>query len=284
MIQRCCALMGCLIPTLLKAAPFVVGHLMGQLGNQMFIIAATTSLALDNGATPLFPDFFIPSDPVFKLPYNHEKVFYHLNASAPEQPIEFTYREPRFTYDPIPYQPNMMLFGWFQSEKYFKHHKQEILELFAPHPEIVDYLYSKYRSIIEHPKTVSIHYRTYLADDPHQKVYYTYGKEYFQQAVGLFPEDSLFVIFGNDMEWCKTHLADIAKNIVFIEGETHYHDLYLMSMCKDNIISNSSFSWWAAYLNPNPNKVVIVPPEWFAPAYQHDWSDLIPEGWIELKP
>jgi hypothetical protein len=267
----------------LQGQPFVMGHLMGQFGNQMFIIAATTSLALDNGAVPVFPNFHDESEPVFKLSYNYQKVFYHLNANLPENAIEYTYRESRFTYDPIPYTPNMRLFGWFQSEKYFKHHKNEILDLFAPHPEITEYLSNKYRDIIDHPKTVSIHFRNYLAEDPEQKVYYTYGMDYYEKAIMLFPEDSLFVVFSNDIEWCKKNMSAVPRNIVFIEGEKHYHDFYLMSLCKDHIIGNSSFSWWAAYLNRNPDKKVIVPPEWFAPSYNHDWSDLIPEEWIVLQ-
>ena len=120
--------------------------------------------------------------------------------------------------------------------------------------------------------------------DPDQKVYPSYGVEYFAQAASLFPEETLFVVFSNKMAWCKANLSGIAKNIRFIEGETHYHDFYLMSMCKDNIICNSSFSWWAAYLNRNPSKRVIVPSPWFAAEYKHDTRDLIPPTWIPLNP
>ena len=125
-----------LFPIHIYSQPFVTGHLMGQLGNQMFIIAAATNVALDNGAVPVFPGFHEPEqDPVFNLAYNYAHIFYHLNTSTPETKIEHIFRESPFNYnyEPIPYQPNMKIFGWFQSEKYFTNHKEEILTLFAPH-------------------------------------------------------------------------------------------------------------------------------------------------------
>ena len=137
---------------------------MGQFGNQLFIVAAATSLALDHGATAIFPDFISDYDPEFKLAYNYAKVFSHLNVSQPTEKTAFFYNEKRFTFDPIPYHENMEIRGWFQSEKYFLNHKEEILALFAPNEEIVAYLSSKYQDIIDHPNTVSIHYRTYEKD------------------------------------------------------------------------------------------------------------------------
>src|ERR1700738_582992 len=103
------------------AEPFVIGDLMGQLGNQMFQIATATSLALDHGAVALFPALEMGED--YNLPLNREKVFPHLLAEPPQEPVSFYYIEPRFYYDPIPYTPNMLIRGWFQSEKYFRHHK-----------------------------------------------------------------------------------------------------------------------------------------------------------------
>jgi hypothetical protein len=266
-----------------RVQPYVMGQLMGQFGNQMFVVAAAHSLALDNGARPIFPGFLEEADPVFQLRNNYEKVFYHLDASKPQVEPGFVYYEQAFNYSPIPYKPNMKIVGWFQSEKYFKQHKREILRLFQAPSRIVNYLQSKYEGIIDHPKSVSIHLRTYLKEDPEQKVYCNYGRAYVEKALAQFPDDSLFVVFSNDMKWARKALEGLPRKLLFIEGESYLHDFYLMSMCKHNIITNSSFSWWAAYLNRNPEKRVIAPPEWFAPTYVRDTSDLIPESWMILK-
>lgn len=260
--------------------PFVIGHLMGQFGNQMFQIGTAMSLALDHGAVACFPDLVTERD--FNIPLNYQKVFYNVNVEMPSEDVDFNYLEKQYTYSPIPYRPNMSIRGWFQSEKYFRHHRQEIMELFAPPPEIKEYLYEKYASVILNPRTVSIHFRSYDIEDPEQKVYLKCDKDYYLHAIESFPEDSLFVVFSNDMNWCKVNFADLDRDFIFIEDEAYYYDLYLMSMCKDNIIANSSFSWWGAYLNTNPSKRVIAPAKWFNPAYGADTRDLIPEEWILL--
>ncbi len=258
--------------------PFVTAKLMGQLGNQLFIIAATVSVALDHGATPIFPDLTQNKD--WKIPVNYEKLFHSLPVQLPRA-ASLTYREPRFSYEPIPYQPNMELSGYFQSEKYFFHHKQEILELFAPPADVMAYLSLRYAEIVAHPMTVSVHVRFYH-EDPTGKAHPTCCRNYFEKAIQSFPEDALFVVFSNQMEACKTLLSGLHKNLRFIEGEDHFCDLYLMSLCKHNIIANSSFSWWGAYLNRNPDKQVIAPKPWFNPAYLSDTKDLLPEGWIQI--
>lgn len=271
------------LPALAMSQPFVVGRLMGQFGNQLFQIAATTSLALENGATPLFPELVDPPSPDnYNIPLNYETVFYHLNTSRPKSKVKYYYVEPHFVYKKIPYRPNMEMRGYFQSEKYFVQHKQEILDLFAPHPEIVEYLKGKYSDIIDNPNTVSIHVRSYLKEDPTQGYHPTYGVEYFEKAIAMFPESSLFVVFSNNIEKCKQDFAHIDGNFRFIEGEMHIHDFYLMSMCKHNIICNSSFSWWAAYLNRNEAKKVVAPLPWFGPVAGIDTRDLLPSSWTTI--
>lgn len=271
----------CLLGTVyLRGTPFVIGDLMGQLGNQFFIIAAATSLALDNDAVTYFPSLTYEKD--FNIPINREKIFYHLNATEPPSKIEYYFLESHYYYSSIPYKPNMLIRGWFQSEKYFKNHKQEIIDLFSPDTKITNYLTQKYSFIIQHPNTVSIHFRSYEQEDPEHKVYAICDLDYFKKAIALFPENTLYVVFSNQINWCKKNFASISRNFYFVENEAHYHDLYLMSMCKHNIICNSTFSWWAAYLNRNPDKQVIVPPQWFNPAYGADDRDLIPEEWIIL--
>lgn len=261
---------------------YLVGHLQGQLGNQLFIIAATVSLALDNDAIPVFPGLLENSS--YNIPLNYQIFFSNLNAKLPNHvKIKKRFTEQQFNFSPIPYKKNMELFGYFQSEKYFAHHKNEIRELFAPTQDIKVYLATKYSEILNHPNTVSIHTRSYYKEDPAGACHNTLGREYLEKAIQLFPEDSLFIVFSNDIAWCKTLLVQIPRNIVFIENETHFHDFYLMSMCKHNIICNSSFSWWAAYLNSNPSKIVVAPDLWFNKSYIHSTEDLKPAEWIVIK-
>lgn len=262
-----------------EAKPFVQGRLIGQLGNQFFQIAATVSVALDNGANPVFPDLISSNE--FNIPLNYKKVFSHLNVTA-DGPIQYNYNDPLVIFRPIPYHPNMCIQGWFQSEKYFIRHKREILKLFEPTKEISQYLKATYGHIIEHPKTVAIHVRSYLQEDPNQITHPTLKKKYFEEAIHLFPEDSLFVVCSNCIEWCKKAFSDIPRSFIYIENEPHYHDLYLMSLCKHNIIANSSFSWWSAYMNANPNKIVVAPRHWFNPSCGIDYSDVVPNGWVIL--
>ncbi|MEC7838628.1 MAG: alpha-1,2-fucosyltransferase [Chlamydiota bacterium] len=272
-----------ILPTaVFSAKPFIVGNLMGQLGNQFFIIAAVTSLALEQNATPYFPDLRAHGH-LFDIDINREMVFPHINNSHPPvKKIKYHYREPYYHYKRIKYHKSMQVTGYFQSEKYFIKHKQEIIDLFSPSQEIVNYLTDKYSDIIDSPNTVAIHVRSYLHEDPTQRVHITYDMAYYEAAMALFPEDAQFIVFSNRIEKCKKDFSHIKRNIRFIEGEMHVYDFYLMSMCKDHIISNSSFSWWAAYLNQNPNKVVVVPPFWFNPSYYANTKDLIPSDWTIL--
>src|SRR5579862_8141016 len=116
-----------LCPFFIYSKPFVMGELEGQLGNQFFIIAATVSLALDYDAIPIFPD--LEKKKMYNIPFNRKKIFSHLNTYLPYVP-QYSYKEPFYHYEKIPYRPNMKISGYFQSEKYFVHHKQEILSLF----------------------------------------------------------------------------------------------------------------------------------------------------------
>ena len=109
--------------------------------------------------------------------------------------------------------------------------------------------------------------------------------EYYLKAVDLIKaktSEIKLLIFSDDIEWAKKHFK--FPNTEFVSGdisETHFEDLYLMSVCKHNIIANSSFSWWGAWLNENPDKIVIAPKNWFNKGPK-DTYDLYPEGWITI--
>lgn len=264
-----------------SSAPFVMGSLSGQLGNQLFIIAATVSLALDNGAFPIFPDLGRCNKE--NIPLNYQYLFSHLTTTFPQfGRISYYYHEPHYHYAPIPYKPNICLLGYFQSEKYFAHHKQEILNLFAPTQQITHYLNEKYGELLKHPLTVSVHVRFY-AEGAETKISPNIGSVYYEKALSSFPENARFLVFSNQMDRCKKLLSGIKGDFHFIEGESHYHDFYLMSLCKHNIISNSSFSWWAAYLNLNLEKKVIAPYPWLTRSCGFDFKDVIPNDWTVIS-
>ena len=106
--------------------------------------------------------------------------------------------------------------------------------------------------------------------------------DYYKQAIETVGPDKTFVIFSDDIEWCKQNLDFIGSKF-FISGNKDYEDMYLMSLCNNNIITNSTFSWWGAWLNKNENKIVISPKIWFGKNNSHlDTSDLYCDKWIKL--
>lgn len=279
MIKRFLTLFS-LTPFFLFAKPFVTADVKGRLGNQLFEIAAAVSLALDNDAEAKFPAF--SQGKKNNIEINYQKVFWRININPLNEKISTTYKEPHYQFAPIPYTPNMKISGFFQSEKYFKHHKDEIIELFSPSEEILTYLESNYGLIIDNPKTVAVHVRCYHTESKNlQKVAQIYYKDYYLKMMSYFDKDYLFVIFSDDTQWCKEQFANCGYNVKIIENEPPYHDIYLMSLFKNIIISNSSFSWWAAYLNKHPDKVIIAPQKWIKNKNVDD-SDVVPEDWLIL--
>ena len=270
-----------------KPAPekyYVNMHLGGRLGNQMFQIAAALSLAKDCGALALFPDLANRSADDLNLNYQH--FFSSLNTASPPIPATYVFEEhPHFCFAPIPCRGNTEIFGYFQSEKYFKHNKEMICNTFAPSSQITSYLTETYRDLLNHPNTVAIHLRAYKLESLEIERCFPFldGQFYMRAAEMFFPEEALFVIFSDQIEWAKKELAGFTRPHIFIENEPHYHDFYLMSFCKHQIISPSSFSWWAAYLNKNPDKIVVAPDPWFSPISGHDSSSVIPPEWHKLS-
>jgi hypothetical protein len=186
------------------------------------------------------------------------------------------YTEPSFEYSRIPNAD--AIDGYFQSERYFIDYRDKILDLFRPTPDIQEYIISKYGESLE-TDSCSIHVRRgdYLNFPNHHPAL---SLEYYNKAMlemcNCYPKTN-FLIFSDDIDWCKRTFE--GSQFTFIEGEKDYLDLYIMAQCKNNIIANSTFSWWGAWLNSNENKKVIAPKQWFGPAISHNTKDLIPKTW-----
>ena len=190
------------------------------------------------------------------------------------------YNEPYFHYSGIPYTDGLKISGYFQSEKYFHHNREKILDLFSVDDTSKIYLEEKYGNILKNTNTCSIHIRRgdYIGLS---HIHPPCELDYYLEAVEQMPVGTVFLIFSDDLDWCKQNL-NFSDLIHFVEGNPDYIDMWLMSLCSNNITANSSFSWWGAWLNQNPNKKVIVPKRWFGPSVQHNTQDIIPETWITI--
>ena len=284
--------------------------LMGGIGNQMFQYAAGRALALKNrteltldlswfddmtGCTPRIYELnvfmidamiskrnksFLMNLKVFEKYYRkfyNRIVLFRLRTSIEER---------YFYYDPdvLELKDNVHLTGYWQSEKYFTDYESEIRKDFQ-FPVITDLKNKEMASEIKKVNSISIHVRRgdYVGCNVHGDIC---GPDYYRKAVSLISEkveNPEFFCFSDDMAWVKENIT-INYPVHYIDwncGDQSFRDMHLMSLCRHNIIANSSFSWWGAWLNKNYNKVIIAPNKWFT-NLSMDTKDLIPEGWIKL--
>lgn len=178
------------------------------------------------------------------------------------------------------------LTGWWQSEKFFKNIEDEIKKEFK-FPEITDKNNRKIIEKIQNTNSIAVHVRRgdYLND---KGLGGLAPLEYYKRGIGYIEnkiKNPVYFIFSNDIEWCRKEL-NLKENVYYIDwnkGKDSYKDMQLMSLCKHNIIPNSSFSWWGAWLNSNPNKIVVAPEKWFNDCTKMDYSNIVPESWVKMK-
>lgn len=230
----------------------------GRLGNSIFQAAATIALAKRNNDTYLFP------------PWSDAQHFNLENCFSSNIRSSFNYEESYYTYREIPYRPNMNIHGYFQSELYFNNFADEIRRIFTPKHKVE-----------KRERVVSIHVRRrdYLQFPDHHPVL---EMDYYESAM-MYIGAQKYLIFSDDLAWCRGNF--IGDQFEFSESNPPHVDLALMMSCVDgHIIANSSFSWWGAWLNDNPDKVVIAPKNWFGSALAptHPTTDLIPSDWVQF--
>lgn len=243
------------------------------LGNQMFQVATMLSHAADIGAIAVFPDLINPDFGGY-----HNNIFSNL-LTIPEKHTFAVgqYTHPTFEYRQLPYLINFIYSGYFQSEKYFAHNRSLILQNLNV-DTIYNKIVTKYKDILS-GITVSIHVRRgdyVVLSDKHPVM----SLEYYKKAIQYIGKYDRLIVFSDDIEWCKTNLK--FSHAKYIENEPDYIDMVLMSKCTHNIIANSTFSWWAAWLNKNKDKIVIAPKEWFGVQRNLSDVDIVPEEWVKL--
>ena len=233
----------------------------GRLGNQLFQYALLLGVQakLDRnivlpetiGNIQLFQCFDIKGCHFF----NERDIF---------SPYRFEERQFHFDKKVFRTEDHTDFKGYFQTEKYFEHCLDKVRETFIFKEEIRDRANQWIESYKQH-NLVSLHVRrTDYVHLPNHHPLCTL--DYYKAAIAEFP-DAHFIIFSDDIEWCKENLQ--IENATFADTGSDYVDLCVMSMCNHHIIANSSYSWWGAWLNPSETKRVIAPKIWFGPAYFH---------------
>lgn len=264
----------------------ITGELMGKIGNLMFQIATIEDMGRRSGLQTAYPNVDANIDDLerpqacssYHKGREYFKIFknfdWHKNIDGDTHAnkvvnVPFGYHH----ITPIDYT---CYTGYFQSELYFRD-RDFVLNLFEP----ADYIKTRiadYKDIIGTNKA-SIHVRRgdYLKLNT---VFNVLDMDYYTRATNLLSLAGVreYLVFSNDIAWCRDNFK--GRQFTFIEDDSNV-ELFLMGKCAHNIISNSSFAWWGAYMNTNPNRQVIAPQTWFASS-KHNAKDIVPLSWIKL--
>jgi len=276
-----------------------LGHL-GRLGNQMFEFAALRGIAAKHNY-----DITIPS------PENKGIENYSLHECFNLDHIPVGYiesenyvQEGHFHFDDALFEScpdNISLYGFFQSERYFKHISDIIKQDFT----FLDEHLGPCKEFIEQfdgQEPIMLHVRRgdpNLVDPRGFKWAYVncsdqhpvQSLDYYEKALQEFGDNQPVVVFSDSVDWVKEQEFFSGDKFFISEPQYKYDDgsflpytdLCLMSLCSHAIIANSSMSWWGAWLQSNPNKKVIAPKMWFGPAYaDKDTKDLYCSDWIVM--
>ena len=277
-----------------------IGVESARLGNQMSQYAAVLGVAYKNKY-----DFAIPyknqyvSGKMFNLDPNVRSwidvnftvpIGFKLTApdlhSKDEILIQNNYEEDivkGFDENVFNISDNTNIHGYFQCEKYWLHIKDTIKKEFTFKDEFAETANIKINDIKrKYQEIVAVHIRRgdYVGNSlrhPLQPI------SYYQKAIDMFDDkEYAFIIFSDDIVWCKEYFGE-SDSIFYAEKNIDFVDLCMMSLCDHNIIANSTFSWWGAWLNFNPNKKVIAPSNWLGPEIKHlQTNNLYCQNWTVI--
>jgi hypothetical protein len=294
----------------------IIAKLYGGLGNQMFQYAFGRFLAIRNNVelkldvTTLLQNEIKDGSTYrnfeldkFKIqtsianeediqPYKvskFKKAWDYISLNLPFHSKHFYLREPHFYFfaKAIKTPKDAYIDGYWQSEKYFESIRMQLLNEFTP----VNTLSTQTLELlpkIKNAQSVSVHVRRgdYVSTIPANTIHGTCKPEYYDEAIKFITEkleNPILYVFSDDPDWFEKNIKT-KHSTVFVKhniGQNSYEDIYLMSQCQHNIIANSSFSWWGAWLNDNKNKIVVAPKNWFTDNGPNA-KDLICKSWIQI--
>lgn len=280
----------------------IVVKIMGGIGNQLFQYALGRNLAVKNNTDLKLDLSSFKNNPTRIFALNAFNIrateatpkqipYYKRDIRKSKLRSRFSeyfnlcspvYDESHFHFDEnvLNCKSPKYLFGYWQSERYFKEISSVIkadLTLKKPTNKKV----SAVANLIKKKNSISLHIRRgdYLNNQTHPIL----SLDYYSKGLALLEpklKNPAIFIFSDDINWCKANL-NLNQEHYFVDGNKDWEDLYLISLCENHIIANSSFSWWGAWLSDFKDKIVIAPNNWFTP---NDYltQDLVPKNWIKI--
>lgn len=295
----------------------IISRLMGGHSNQLFQYAVGRSLALGHNTNLLLDVSWFEEAVDVESPRDYELGVYPLQARTtklkglhiidPKQPIGRKLKlasklQPKKTvtmhYENdmgynrnIPDLPdNTMLVGFWQNERYFAHIRPQLLKELEPTNPLSKVNQSLIKEM-QATESVWMHIRRgdYVTSKLTQDFHGLKDLEYYQKSLETLlkklpanrQEQVAIFVCSNDIPWCKQNLK-LGFPIKFVENKLGSDDMRVVKHCKHDILANSSFSWWGAWLNQNPDKIVIAPKQWFRDKKANDEIDIVPKEWIKL--
>lgn len=255
---------------------------IGRLGNQFFQIAATVAHASRMKVDAGFPKWEYNKYFTNKIPDNLNMEFDEI-FNGVEHEIYF-HAQPTW-FKKIPDNQNLILHGFFQSEKYFSDKRELVANYFKPKPEFMQVVRTAGKEWLNLQNTCAIHIRrTDYRDFKNGMI--VLDIDYYLQAMNKLNKkigEVNYIIFSDDIDWCKQQLA--FGKCYFSENNSEMVDLYLMAQCKNHIIANSTFSWWGAWLSKYLFKnqgTTIAPKVWGDSSRKIDRKDIYCPDWIVI--
>ncbi|MFZ2038539.1 MAG: alpha-1,2-fucosyltransferase [Minisyncoccia bacterium] len=277
--------------------------LMGGMGNQMFQYATARALGIKNGKNITLNTNYFSNIPKGDTPRHFQLNVFNITGKGSNRKLDNILFLLFFRYLPrifpalrnekkqivlanklLRFDLSAYLSGYFQNEKYFKDNRNTLLKEFTLNTKLSEEG-KRMEKILRENQSVCLNIRRsdYLRPD-YVKIYGACTMEYYSLALKYIytkVEKPLICIFSDDPEWVKKEFK--MENVIFAGNDIlkDYEQMYLMTQCKHNIIANSSFAWWGAWLNQNPNKIVIAPKQWFANKTANE-LDILPPEWIQF--
>jgi len=281
----------------------IYSRLFGRAGNQLFQYAAGRALADHLGCDLVLDTRYVDANWDRTDCFGHfENARFLRNTALPPSKMDGALRygfwralgrNPRLVretslgFDPAFFDTpdNSYLHGYWQSEKYFAPISDAIRHDLAMTTPLDPANAAMAVRIAETPNSVSLHLRRgdYLAAGNYAACTEHYYRSALAALADRLGQPLTCFVFSNDPAWARDNLA-LGQDRVIVDlndEKTGHFDMHLMSLCAHNIIANSSFSWWGAWLNANPDKLVAAPQHWFATPAQ-DNPDICPDNWLRI--